>query len=566
MAGNHNGNRASVNGSALARWRRDIVAFITEVLVDPETGEPFKLYPEQVTFLGHAFELTPAGRMRYTELCFSAGKKSGKTGLSAMIVIYTAVVLAGTGGEIYLLANDLEQSQSRVFKAVLLMLQASPLLRRSADITANKITFRSTGTIIQAVANDYQGFSGANPTLNVYDESAYYTSENSRRLWDEGVPSPARAISFRLSVSTAGFDGEPSPLRDLYDRAMAHGEEIAPDLRSHGNFLCYWTHELHAPWQRGEWLEEMRRTLRPVQFRRLIQNEWTSSESQFINLEDWDRCVDPNLRPVLTAADLAVFGGLDCSVRGDHTAMALCTYDSSHKLVRVVNHKVFKPAQGADISFAAVEQLITETSEKFDLRSVSYDPYQCESSAQRLRANGVKMVAFNQTPANLEAATSNLLTLVSERNITSYPSEELRTAIGNCRSIETIRGFRISKIVGSRKIDLAAALSFAALAAVREGPVVEPAIITWYAQQYAKQCANEVQLRGALPMPPADQLIDDDPVDDDGDLYQSYLRGLNRSVCAHCHRRIPPNTTYANYGTYKLHKECQQERRRAGLW
>jgi phage terminase large subunit-like protein len=226
------------NGTARARWRQDIVAFISEVLVDPETGEPFKLYPEQITFLRQAFELTAGGRMRYTELCFSAGKKAGKTSLAAMIAIYTAVVLAGTGGEIYLLANDLEQSQSRVFKAVVLILQASSLLKRSADITQNKITFRATGTVIQAVANDYQGFSGANPTLNVYDESAYYTSENSRRLWDEGVPSPARNISFRLSVSTAGFDGEPSPLRDLYDRAMQHGEAIAPDLRRHGNFLC----------------------------------------------------------------------------------------------------------------------------------------------------------------------------------------------------------------------------------------------------------------------------------------------------------------------------------------
>src|SRR6516165_597166 len=104
---------------------------------------------------------------------------------------------------------------------------------------------------------------------------------------------PRRQISFRLSVSTAGFDGEPSPLRDLYDRAQQHGEEFAPDLRRDGNFLCYWTHELHAPWQHKGWIEEMRRTLRPVQFRRLIENQWTSSEAQFINLDDWDKCTDP---------------------------------------------------------------------------------------------------------------------------------------------------------------------------------------------------------------------------------------------------------------------------------
>jgi phage terminase large subunit-like protein len=480
------GGSKPAQGSAIGRWKRDIVAFITEVLVDAETGEPFQLYPEQVNFLRRAFELTPGGRMRHTELVFSAGKKAGKTGLAAMIVIFAAVCLAGAGGEIYLLANDLEQSQSRVFKAVVLILQASPLLKRSADITANRITFRSTGTTIQAVANDYQGFAGANPTLNVYDELAYYTSENSRRLWDEGVPSPARQISFRLSVSTAGFDGEPSPLRDLYDRAMQHGEEIAPDLRQHGNLLCYWTHELHAPWQRGEWVEEMRRTMRPVQFKRLIQNEWTSSESQFIDLEAWDKCVDPELRPVLADRDLAVFGGLDCSVRGDHTALALAAFDTDRKLVRVVNHRVFKP-QGADINFAAVEGLITEMSERFDLRGVWYDPFQCESSAQRLRGVGVNMVAFNQTPSNLEAAASNLLTLVSERNIASYASDELRTAIANCRSIETVRGYRISKIVGSRKIDLAAALSFAALAAVKEGQQAEPSII-----EYTRRLAERV--------------------------------------------------------------------------
>jgi Phage Terminase len=316
----------------------------------------------------------------------------------------------------------------------------------------------------------------------------------------------------------------------------------------------------------------MRRTMRPVQFRRLIQNEWTSSESQFINLEDWDRCVDPDLRPTLAATDLPVFGGLDCSVRGDHTALALCTYDSRHKLVQVVNHRVFKP-QGADISFAAVEELVNEVASRFDLRACYYDPFQAESMAQRLRSAGVKMVAFPQTPANLEAAASNLLTLVSERNLVAYRSDELRTAIGNCRSIETIRGFRISKIVGSRKIDLAAALSFAALAAVKEGPVIEPHIITWYRQQFEQtRAAQEVHLRGALPMPSPEELQLEDSHngfgdDDDGDLFAAYERGMRESNrCAHCHKRIPPGTTYADCGTYRLHKQCQLERRQKGLW
>ena len=285
---------------------RDPIGFIEQVLIDPETGKPFVLYTEQKTFLRNAFETDDEGRMRYSELCFSGGKKSGKTGLAAMIVIYVSVVLAGAGGEINCLANDLEQSQSRVFKAVVQILQASPALRDSVDVTANKIVFRSTGTVITALASDYQGFAGGNPTLNVYDELAYFNSESSRRLWDEGVPSPARRISFRLSVSTAGFDGEPSPLRDLYDRAMEKGTEVAPDLRIHENALVYWTHSARAPWQSARWIDEMQRTYaaRPAQCKRLIQNEWVASESTFIDLEQWDRCVDPNLQPLMAKSGL----------------------------------------------------------------------------------------------------------------------------------------------------------------------------------------------------------------------------------------------------------------------
>ena len=138
-------------------------------------------------------------------------------------------------GEIYVLANDLEQATSRIFKAVSAILAASPLLKRSTSITATKIIFKSTGTQIVAVPNDYKGFAGANPVLKCFDEAAYYTSEASHRLWAESVPSPARRISFRLSVSTSGFEREPSPLREIYDRAMAYGTEVTPDLYVHEN-------------------------------------------------------------------------------------------------------------------------------------------------------------------------------------------------------------------------------------------------------------------------------------------------------------------------------------------
>ncbi len=47
----------------LARWRSDPVRFITEVLRNPETGQPFELYPAEAEFLRRAFTLTPEGKL-----------------------------------------------------------------------------------------------------------------------------------------------------------------------------------------------------------------------------------------------------------------------------------------------------------------------------------------------------------------------------------------------------------------------------------------------------------------------------------------------------------------------
>jgi hypothetical protein len=232
--------------------------------------------------------------------------------------------------------------------------------------------------------------------------------------------------------------------------------------------------------------------------------------------------------------------------------------------VRVITHKLFKPV-GADISFAAVEAEITGLSDRFELKGCYYDPYQMESAAQRMRATGINMVAFAQTPANLEAAASNLLTLVSERNIVTYQSDELRTAIGNCRSVETVRGFRISKIVGSRKIDLAAALSFAALACVKEGQHAEPGLIGFTREAAIRAHQPDTPI-AQQPRPPAEELFEEWDEDEDSELIDIYDRGqsevMGSSRCAHCAKPIMGTSSFN--GLHYFHPECAAKRLMSG--
>ena len=458
-----------LNSNAFAKWQRDPVLFIEYALVDPETGKPFVLYDAQRTFLRTAFRRTPDGRLVYNELVFSGLKKSGKSTMSSMLAIYVAVCLAPVNGQIYFLANDAEQAESRGFKIAGQILRASPLLRGAVDISSTRITLRQTGTTIVAVANDYAGFSGADPTLNIYDELAYFNSESSRRLWDEGIPSPRRRISLRLATSTAGFEGEGSPLRDLYDRGMQRGTEIAPDLRAHDNMLFYWRRtpipEMHPEW----WLKQQAQTLRPSQYRRLILNEWTASESVFIDMAEWDRCTDASLSRVLADSGMAIWVGLDVGLRHDSTAIMAVGWDGQR--IRLVTHSVFTARRGETLDVESViETAILSLKARFALVACLFDPWQAVHLGQRLARAGVNMVEFNQHLSNLSMMAANLLDLLKTGRMRLYPDAELREAAAKTIAIENSRGgWRLGKAKQSDRVDPIVSLAMAALACERAG-------------------------------------------------------------------------------------------------
>ena len=76
-----------LDDTALVRWRASPIAFIEEMLHDPETGRPFVLLEAERAFMRHAFTLDRNGRLAYPELVYGAIKKSGKTTSPALIVL-----------------------------------------------------------------------------------------------------------------------------------------------------------------------------------------------------------------------------------------------------------------------------------------------------------------------------------------------------------------------------------------------------------------------------------------------------------------------------------------------
>jgi phage terminase large subunit-like protein len=451
------------------RWRDDPAAFVEEVLVDPETGRNFRLNQAERDFLGRAFELTGDGRLKYPELIYSAPKKSGKTGFAAMMALYVVTVLGGRYAEGFCCANDLEQAQGRVFQAIRRIVEASPILAQDASITAGKVEFLHTGSTIVALASDYAGAAGSNPTITVFDELWGYTSERAHRLWDEQVPPPTRRIACRLTVTYAGYEHDSELLEALYRRGLA-GEEVAPALYAQPGMLMFWTHEFVADWQTPEWREQMRGQLRANAFLRLIENRWVSSESSFVDLDWWDACVDSDARPVLANLSLPVWVGVDASTKRDSTAIAVCAWDHATKRACLVWHRIFQPSPTDPLDFeATIETSLLQLRDRFMVESVRYDPWQMQAVAQRLQRAGLPMEEFPQTVSNLTAASTNLYELVKGRNLAVYQDAEIRLAVQRAVALETPRGWRITKEKASHKIDIVIALAMAALGAVQVG-------------------------------------------------------------------------------------------------
>ena len=270
------------------------------------------------------------------------------------------------------------------------------------------------------------------------------------------VPSPARKISCRLVVTYAGFEGESQLLEDLYSRGLAQ-PEIGPDLHAGNGVLMFWTHEPQAPWQTDEWIEQMRASLRPHQYLRMIENRFVASSESFIDMDWWDACT--NGRQVVANASMPVWAAVDASVKRDSTAIAVCTWDRETKRVRWVWHRIFVPSSDNPIDFELmVEGTLLELKGRYSLRSVYYDPYQMAATAQRLQRKGLRMEEYPQTVGNLTAASQNLFELIKSGGISVYPDDDVRLAVSRAVALETTRGWRIAKEKTSHKIDIVVAL------------------------------------------------------------------------------------------------------------
>ena len=447
---------------------------------------PVQLMSHQKKILRHIFKKDRSGRFPYDVVVWSCPKKSGKTMMGALVGEWFALTQEAPN-EIYVIANDLEQAQSRVFDKIRYSIQKNPSLK-SVRLTNREIRFEKTGTRVIALSNDYASAAGSNHGLTLWDELWAYTSTAMQRLWDELTPVPTRLNSMRFITTYAGCEGQSATLFDLYRKGVGEEEfsegmgERVPELGDipcykNGRLFVYWDHELRKhpglSITSQDYHEQQKLQLRPAAYLRLHENRWTSDEEMFIPPERWDGCVDQNHTPMLADEGKSLWIHVDASVKRDSSAAVATYYDRETRKVVLAMHRIWQPTPDAPLDLEeTIEKYLIELWARYRVSGISYDPYQFHRSATTLAKRGIPVVEFPQTEPNLTAASQQLYELLEYKNLVMYPSNELRKQAMNAVALEKKRGWRIAKEKTSSKIDSVVSLAASAYHTITNGAYI----------------------------------------------------------------------------------------------
>ena len=272
--------------------------------------EPFQLLQHSKRIIAGIYGWRKPNGDRLVEKVYAAfGRKQAKTQTAAGIVAYEFFMGDEPQHEIYFIATAADQA-AVCYNAVRDMILAAPELYEKCDITDSRREIRNTenGNIMKALSADGKKQHGSNPSVVIRDE--YHAFGSPEQELDDAMTSGSmsRQNPLLLTITTAGSDKE-TPCGREYDYAVAvrDGKIIDPTY-----LPIIYEVPADAEWtDKSLWrlalplldtghhsIERYEAEFRKAQanpseqnkFRRLYLNQWTSAETQWIPILNWDAC------------------------------------------------------------------------------------------------------------------------------------------------------------------------------------------------------------------------------------------------------------------------------------
>jgi hypothetical protein len=469
--------------------------YIPETLNDPILQGRIQLIQYQRDCLNEALRVDENGNFVYSTIVWSDIKKSGKSTIGGAVALWLAD--RKPYAEIYLIANDLKQADSRMAKYARYAIKGSPYLSKRFRMRGYSMLNKNLSAV-EAIPIDPEGEAGANPDGVFFSELWGAMDEAKGRMWTESTLSPTKfGQSFRWVESYAGYVEESEILYDLWDLGVEQGELIWPDRKypvtggeygetidetvlevyknEQARLFCLWNTQPRCPWQIAEYYIQEASMLHPLEMERMHRNQWVTNTDTFVPMEWWDACEKsadewpeiPHNWPMVLVADASTrkdtFGVLEVCRHPDRTSYP------DHILVQYAEN--WRPGKGErGLDYIGSEENpgpeieMRRLIKDHNVIQLAYDDYQLHDMMNRFRKDEIAWCyRFPQGSGRHSRTISDgaLYDRIRDRKIWHRGEVALRRHIqnANAKIDEQERRLRIVKRTAKLKIDLCVCLS-----------------------------------------------------------------------------------------------------------
>lgn len=430
---------------------------------------------------------------QYRTLYHEVAKKQGKTQLGAGIAGYGAFGDGEPGAEVYTYAADVPQAKL-AFDALAygISYEGSPFEAKGIQVMASQVRNKRTNSFVKVQSATVKTKHGPNAHVIIFDE---LHAQSNRELWDvttTGVA--ARRQPIVAALTTAGWDRN-SVCWEQHEHARQVSEGLMDDPAFLGVVYCAeedadWTNEevwrqaapslgitVEKSFYKQKCREAQQMPLAQNAFRQLFLSQWTQQAVRAIPLDKWDLCAKP-VDFIALQNELA-YGGLDLATTTDLAAFGLIfPRDDGEYYDFIV--KYYMPAEnirakalrdrvpyeqwvkdeyitatpGNVIDYGFIKADVLKAKDEYDLREISYDPWNAVQLVHELETERVKMVPMRQGYQSMSPPTKEMLRLILETRLRHGGNPVLRWNADSAAATGDANGnIKLDKSKSSARID-----------------------------------------------------------------------------------------------------------------
>ena len=521
---NENDERAVLEGCkpdpAAGKRVCDFIERFCKLFKDRWAGQNVKLMQWQRDdwFMPIYSWMRPNGQRRFRKASGWMPKKNAKSASASFSAIYGLIGEGDIGAEVYCAACDRAQA-SIVFNEAANMVEASPELSSILTVTRSTKTITyGTNAWLKALSADAHTKEGLNASTVIVDE---LHAHKSRDLFTTLMYSGrARQNFLMMIISTAGDDRESIGYEE-YDYAKGVLSGQITDTKTYA-YIC--EAPIGADWKspkvwkaanpsygliisqeqmQEDCREAMQSPRKVADFKRYLLNEWVDSANPWLDMNQWDACGGA----ATATEDLTgnpAWGGLDLSSTSDMSAFVLDVPDENnvHRLKcwfwlpedgpwredtkyyasyqEWVDKGFITLTPGNRIDYDYIIKTIVEQSEKYEFRSIAFDPWAASQVSSTLQEDhGLPMVEMRQGLKTMSEPCKSFEADVAAKRIQHGGNPVLRWMASNTvvKSDES-DNIRMDKKNSGKKIDgIVASVMATAMARMEIGESMEVGVM-----------------------------------------------------------------------------------------